>query len=111
MAAGLEDQVPGLGEDLLVAQERPQAALEHITVLILPAVVVQRAGQHMRRQGVLEDREPAGGVGAVDHEPVGAGLRRSRDLPVLRAQHPPARGELLAGVHRRSLLVGGLARR
>jgi hypothetical protein len=111
LAAGLEDQIPGLGEDLLVAQQRPQAALEHIAVLVLSAVVVQRAGQHVRWQGVLEDREPAGGVGAVDHEPVGAGLRRPGDLPVVRAEYARARGELLTGVHRRSLLLVGRRRR
>ena len=109
LAAGLEDQIPGLGDELLVAQQRPQAALEHVAVLVLAGMVVQRAGEDVGGQGVLDDREPAGGVGAVDHEPVGAELRRPRNLPVLGAQYTRTRGGFLAGVHRCFLPVGWAA--
>src|SRR5215211_7408665 len=105
LAAGLEDQIAGFGEDFLVAQQGPQPALQHVAVLGLAAVVVQRAGQDVRRQGVLHDREPAAGGGAVDHEPVGPGLRRPRDLPVAWAQHPRAHAQFLAGGHGSSLAV------
>jgi hypothetical protein len=83
LPAGLEDQVPRLGDDLPVAQQLPKLALEHVAVLVLTGVVVQRAGQHARWQGVPDDREPAAGIGAVDHEPVGAGPGAPATCPSL----------------------------
>jgi hypothetical protein len=80
-------------------------------VLVLAGVVVQRAGQHMRRHGVRHDREPAG-VGAVDHEPVGPERKLAGDLPVGGAQHPRPHGRFLVDGHRSSPLpVGGRRRR
>jgi hypothetical protein len=93
LPAGLEDEIAGVGHDLMVAQQRSHPALEHVAVFILAAVQVQRGGQDVRRQAVLDQREAAARVLAVDHEPVaGDAIWGQRQLPLRWAQHAWAGG-------------------
>jgi hypothetical protein len=68
LVARLEEQVARAGDDHLVAQQGADLALEHEAVLVLAQVAVQRRGQRARRHRVLDEREAALGLVAVDHE-------------------------------------------
>ena len=68
LVARLEDQVAGPGLDDVVAQQRTHAPLEHVAVLVLAGVQVQRRGERARGHRVLDQREPLTRLGPVDHE-------------------------------------------
>src|SRR6185312_3212464 len=53
LAAGLEDEVAGPGLEDLVAEEGAHAAFDHVAVLVLAVVPVQRGGEGARGHGVL----------------------------------------------------------
>src|SRR5205823_12330757 len=69
LVAGLEDEVARAGLEDLVTQECAHAALQDVAVLVLARVAVQRRGQRSWSHRVLDQREPAAGLVAVDHEP------------------------------------------
>jgi hypothetical protein len=54
------------GHDDLVAEQGPERAPQHVGVLVLPVVVVQRRGQRARRERVVDDRELPARLRAVD---------------------------------------------
>jgi hypothetical protein len=66
--ARLVDQVAGRGDHHLVAQQGAHAPLDHVAVLVLAQVPVQRRRERVRRHRVLDQREPLRGLPAVDHE-------------------------------------------
>jgi hypothetical protein len=57
LVARLVDQVAGSGLDDVVAQQRTHAPLEHVAVLVLARVAVQRRGERARRHRMLDERE------------------------------------------------------
>jgi len=57
LIAGLEHVAARVGFDVVVAEQRPDPALEHHGELVLPRVAVQRRGQAARRERVLDDGE------------------------------------------------------
>ena len=83
---GLKTRSPGPGLDDVVAEQRAHPALEDVAVLVLARVAVQRRGERARRHRVLDEREAAAGLVAVDHEPDADAAEEAR-LAVLRADH------------------------
>ena len=84
---GLKTRSPGPAVDHVVAEQRAHASLEHVAVLVLARVAVQRRGERARGHRVLDQREAAAGLGAVDHEPdadaaeeAGLAVVRTHDL-------------------------------
>ena len=69
LVARLEDEVADLAEDDLVAELRADAALQDEAVLVLVRVAVRRRRERPPGHRVLDEREPAAGLVAVDHEP------------------------------------------
>jgi hypothetical protein len=95
LVARLVDEVAGLGVDDVVAEQRAHPALEHVGVLVLAAVAVQRRGELARAHRVLDEREAAVvGLVGVDHE-ADADRAEAAGLAVTRADDL-RRG---AGVH------------
>ena len=62
-------QIAGAGFDDVVAEQGAHAALEHVAVLVLAVVAMQRRGERARAHRVLDQREALAGLVAVDHEP------------------------------------------
>jgi hypothetical protein len=59
LVARLEGEVADLGVDHVLAEQRSQPALEHVAVLVLAGVAVQRRREVTRWDRVLDEREPA----------------------------------------------------
>ena len=83
---GLKIRSPGPPIDDIVAQECADASLEHEAVLVLSRVAVERCSQGARGHGVLDEREAAAGLAAVDHEPDTDAPEKAR-LAVLGPEH------------------------
>jgi hypothetical protein len=66
-AARLEDEVAGPGYVDLVSDLDADLAFEHVSVLVLAFVCVQRRGQDSRPDGMLDEREGAAALGTLDH--------------------------------------------
>ena len=96
---GLKIRSPGSPIDDVVAEQRADAPFEHVAVLVLAEMAVQRSGERPRGHRMLDQREVAARLGAVDHEPHADAAEESR-LAVLRS-HDPGRDRL----HLRLLLI------
>ena len=81
--AGLEDQVTLFADNGHTVGQRPDAAPQHEAVLVFPAVPVQGRGEGAWRQRVLDEREAAAGIVAVDHESHSDGDEQP-GLPIVR---------------------------
>jgi len=57
-----------LGGQNLVAEQGAHATLEHVAVLVLVEVAVQRCGERAGGHRVLDEREALPGLRAIDHE-------------------------------------------
>jgi hypothetical protein len=112
LPAGLEDQLADLGDNLVVTQQRAHSAFEHKAVFILAGMPMQRRGQDVRGQAVLDKRESATRILAVDHEPIGCdAIGRQRQLPIRWAQHTRAPVGYRLLTHRSSLPASVTPRR
>src|SRR5581483_3630069 len=80
----LEGQVANPGRHDLVPEQRAHLALEHVAVLVLAGVQVQRCGERARRHRMLDQGEALIGLGPVDHE-ADADAAEKAGLPVIRA--------------------------
>ncbi len=69
LIARLEDEVAWVSEQHLVTQKRSNAAFENVAVLVLARVPMQRRGERPRGHRVLDERERAVRLSAVNHEP------------------------------------------
>jgi hypothetical protein len=65
---GLEQQVAGTSLEQLVAELDAEASLQHVGVLVLVVVGMERGAQRPWRERVLDQAERAAGPLAVDHE-------------------------------------------
>ena len=97
LVARLEDEVAGLGDHHLVAEQRAHAAPRARAVLVLARVAVERRGERARRHRVLDHREPTAGLIPVGHVPCAdaaeeaqVSVARSHDLRCrrLHRRHP-----------------------
>ena len=80
LAARLEDQVADVRDVLLARGVEPDPALEDQAELVLLGVPVQRRGDRVRGQQVLDHGEPATPVLRVDEEPVPTPVHRAECL-------------------------------
>ena len=87
LVARLEDEVARAGLDDVVAQQRAHAPLEHVAVLVLAGVQVQRRGERARGHRVLDQREPLARLCPVDHE-ADADAAEEALLGLVRADDP-----------------------
>jgi hypothetical protein len=69
LVSGLEHEVARLCGDHLITEQGPELAFEHVAVLILVGMTVQRRRQRAWRDGMLDERELSAGLGGPDHEP------------------------------------------
>jgi hypothetical protein len=65
----LEDEVPGKGEQDLLAHLNADLAFEHVGVLVLVAVGVHGRRKRSWPDRVLDEREVVLGIFSADHEP------------------------------------------
>lgn len=59
LLARLVDPGAGAGGHHVVAEQRAEGALDHVGVLVLVVVAVERRGQGVRRHRVVDDGEAA----------------------------------------------------
>src|SRR4029453_4679045 len=92
LVAGLEHQIPWVGDQHFVTEKRAHPALEHVAVLVFTRVPVQRGGQSAGGHRMLDQREslarlrPADNEPAADHEP-GADAPEEPRLAVARSDN------------------------
>src|SRR5581483_1642533 len=106
LVAGVPERVPLVtrlvhevarpGLDDVVAEERSHAPLQHVAVLVLARVQMERRGQRTRRHRMLDEREAVTGLRAVDEEPDADAAEEAflcipgtHDLDACRSVHPP----------------------
>jgi hypothetical protein len=92
LVAWLEDQVARRSDDDVVAEQSADAAFEHVAVLVLTEMTVQRSSERTRRHRMLDQREAAARLVGVDHEP-DADAAEESGLAVLWS-HDPGRDRL-----------------
>jgi hypothetical protein len=86
LTARLEDQIAGAAVHDLIAEQRANASVDYVAVLVLTAVAVERGSQRARRHWMLDEREAATGLRSVDHE-ADPDLPKLPHLAVVCAQH------------------------
>src|SRR5207245_936470 len=87
LVARRADQGARLADDILVAEQPADAALQDIAVLVLACVPVQRRCEGARAHRMLNQREAPAGLAAVDHEP-DADAPQETQAPVRGPQYP-----------------------
>lgn len=66
LIARLEHPRAGAGGHNVVPKQSAQGSFEHIGILVLPTMAVERSRESARSEGVVHDREAPLGVGSVD---------------------------------------------
>jgi hypothetical protein len=84
LVAGLEDRVTRPAEHNFVPKQRADAPLYDVAVFVLTRVTVEGRREGMRGHGMFDQREPAAGLAAVNHEPH-ANASKEACLAVLRS--------------------------
>src|SRR4051812_3631408 len=92
LVARLEHPGARAGGDDLVAQQRSERSLEHVGVLVLARVAVQRRGQGAWGERMVDDRESLARLGSLDLP----GDAQAREVDVLAAVR---RDRDAAGLH------------